>query len=181
MTKRNLSIVSLLIQVLAAFLLFAESTFNGPISFYDCFSVLSTPFSFVFIAFLTINCLCSVLFIFKNLSFIKSKIFVIIPTLTLVTYIAACAEMYGNGFMYGKHYYMTLEVNSMFYIEIVVLLFNILVECIKRFIKIPYSKNFLSDEGNYTVDAIEKYKKLLDSGAISQEEFDIKKKELLGL
>ena len=34
---------------------------------------------------------------------------------------------------------------------------------------------------NFNADELKKYKELLDSGVISQEEFDTKKKQLLGL
>ena len=38
-----------------------------------------------------------------------------------------------------------------------------------------------TENGNISYDAIAKFKNLLDSGAITQEEFDAKKKQLLGL
>ena len=36
------------------------------------------------------------------------------------------------------------------------------------------------DKEQETIDMLKKYKELLDSGAITEEEFDAKKKELLG-
>jgi len=42
-------------------------------------------------------------------------------------------------------------------------------------------KTTIVSEKSDSVDEIKKYKELLDSGIITQEEFDAKKKELLGL
>jgi len=48
-----------------------------------------------------------------------------------------------------------------------------------------YLSNIMGDSSSSSSDdsvsEIQKYKELLDSGAITQEEFDAKKKELLGL
>lgn len=49
-----------------------------------------------------------------------------------------------------------------------------------------YIENYQGDSGNVVqqvsgADEIQKYKKLLDDGIITQEEFDAKKKQLLGL
>ena len=38
-----------------------------------------------------------------------------------------------------------------------------------------------ANSGKYDADELKKFKELLDSGVISQEEFDAKKKQLLGL
>lgn len=44
-----------------------------------------------------------------------------------------------------------------------------------------YSAQLHSNESHSSADEILKYKELLDSGVITQEEFDAKKKQLLGL
>lgn len=45
-----------------------------------------------------------------------------------------------------------------------------------------YDKNSVATSSNFnTADEIMKYKQLLDAGAITQEEYDAKKKQLLGL
>ncbi|MBQ8427123.1 MAG: SHOCT domain-containing protein [Clostridia bacterium] len=44
-----------------------------------------------------------------------------------------------------------------------------------------YQLNTIAKEQTNTVDELKKYKELLDSDVITQEEFDSKKKQILGL
>ncbi len=43
------------------------------------------------------------------------------------------------------------------------------------------SRRSLTDSGNNDADELMKYKQLLDAGAITQEEYEIKKRQILGL
>lgn len=186
MTKRNLSIVSLLIQVLAIYPLFTGETFSGGRGgFFEYFSEMSIDgneilfLAYVFLVTIIFNCLCSVIFIFKNMPSIESKKFISVSIFTLALYVVICLGVKYSVWVTWSN--MPHSFRSMYYVEVIILLFNILVECAKRYIKMPYSKESVGDKKETAADEIEKYKKLLDSGAINQEEFDTKKKELLGL
>lgn len=191
MTKRNLSIVSLLIQVLAAFLLFRDGCFNDN-SFFYWLTLNGQPDitiigAYIVLFVIVLNCICSIVNIFKD-----SFSYVGFSIITLIIFVLVCVYEEVDGYLfnpnslsYGNYDAMfqfwlyNLEVG--FYLECVVLSFNILIQYAKRRIKMPFSKELINETKENPADEIEKYKKLLDNGAISQEEFDAKKKELLGL
>ena len=151
---------------------------------------------FIVIALITIsiialNCFCSFIYIFKNVRFINSKAYVLLSKLTLLIFILAClipiAEPFFNpsSWRYGDfeqlYYAFYQRVAGTFYLECVVLLFNILIEIAKRFVKMPYSKEDTKKDKQTSADELKKFKELLDMGAITQQEFDEKKSQLLNL
>lgn len=200
MTKRNLTVISLLIQILSGALLFKsgcfhyEACYNEGLSFFKRLVWEKGGFFIViaYIVLLTIafNCLCSFVYIFKNVKFINNKSYILLSVLTMVAFIFAylftVSEIYLNpsSWYYGDFEQLSIELfhfgaGGTFYLECVVLLFNILIECAKHFVKMPYSKENIKIEKNTPADELKKYKELLDSGAITQEEFDEKKSKLL--
>lgn len=197
MTKRNLTIISLLIQILSGLLLFAEGCFNAlhyNLSFFKklvwekegYFVVLA----YIILLIIALNCFCSFIYIFKNVCFINSKAYILLSIFTLIAFIFVClftiAEPFFNSssWYYGDFEQLYYEfrlrgLEGIFYLECVVLLFNILIECAKHFVKMPYCKENIKIEKNTPADELKKYKELLDSGAITQEEYNEKKNKLL--
>ena len=191
MTKRNLTVISLLIQILSGALLFKsgcfhyEACYNEGLSFFKRLVWEKGGFFIViaYIVLLTIafNCLCSFVYIFKNVKFINNKSYILLSVFTMVAFIFAylftVSEVYLNpsSWYYGDFEQLSIELfhfgaGGTFYLE-----------CAKRFTKIPYTKEFSNKKENTAADEIKKYKDLLDSDAITQEEFDEKKSQLLGL
>ena len=72
----------------------------------------------------------------------------------------------------------------LFYVELAVLLLAVIISAIKYFLPLPNTSILSQSQQNIKkepTDDLKKYKELLDSGVITQEEFDAKKKQLLGL
>ncbi len=269
MAKRLLSVVSLLVQTISLCFIFSDFDFSWTISHYYFELIYNANFFFIIICIplflLFLNCLGSVISIFKNVRFINTKAYILLSIITFLAFISTC--FYGV-FSIGLIY--EIEGVIVFYIVSGLLLFNILLECVKRFSKTSsadeyakaktkevieilknksniimiaflgilgagigaviaeltvswtvsigagadgrsvfnpaalifvaiglivgiliglFTKKLLSTikESKNTPDSsdatsqIIKYKELLDSGAITQEEFDEKKKQLLNL
>ena len=103
--------------------------------------------------------------------------------LILSIYACAFAEVETTNWRY------TWTINWLFYIiialHIVAIVFSILLK-LKKFelmkVQVVENKTALNTETSFsTADELKKYKELLDANIISQEEFDTKKQQLLGL
>lgn len=200
LTRRTLSFFTLCIHVIAIVLLFTEDCIDG----YSFFSNVIqrryyNPDVVVYMAcavlgLLVINCLGSIIYLFKDVSLIRSKYYIIISIITLTSFVFTSVIVGTVPFWYEYFYqyvnygrydimlpYALSKLQTVFYIECIVLLFNILIECVKRFLPIPYKKEIAKNDRESSADELKKFKELFDSGAITQEEFDAKKKQLLGL
>ena len=191
-TKRNLSIVALVFQLLSAFMLFINGTF-----IWHCTNMSRTisksSYSFswmidmqlgkglivwLLLGMIIVNIIVSVITIFKENEFLNQKQMVVLPIIILVLYVILC--------FWGNSYSMTFEYNGeirhasaglgiLFYVELVFFSGNVIIEFAKQFLDMPYCKE------NSTTEELKKYKELFDSGVITRDEFDVKKKQLLGL
>ena len=86
-----------------------------------------------------------------------------------------------------SNYVYVRSAEPLFFIELFVLLAIIILSLVKRSSSVVPKEqekpqqiiNNIKETSN--ADELKKYKELIDSGVITQEEFDAKKKELLGL
>lgn len=107
----------------------------------------------------------------------------IVPTILLLIYtpiMNACCEQKQNKLPYPEY-----EISTLFYITLILLIGLIAISVISYFVT---RKNGITDSSTLDVKIpvsatheLEKYYKLLQEGIITQEEFNAKKKQLLGL
>ena len=103
-------------------------------------------------------------------------------------------DFYGRATESGNYYYVFNHFGVNFYIELLLHIAMIAIPVLdvigKPVLKKPYKHpvpvNINNDGaskafGRSNADELKKYKELLDAGIITQEEFDAKKKQLLGL
>lgn len=103
-------------------------------------------------------------------------------------------DFYGHATYNGNYYYLFDNFKSMFYIEIlfhitmvVISVFNVVrvPVCERSYVKQAYKEpnNDLSSRtlSENNVDELKKLKELLAAGIITQEDFDAKKNQILGL
>lgn len=199
MTKRNLSIVALILQLLSVFMLYMNGTFIW--SCYNKFSNISkTSYSFywlidtqlskgffilLLLGLIVLAIIVSVIVIFKEIEFLNQRWMVVLPIIILLFYVGLC--IWGNGYSSTFKYqdeirHASADYGILFYVELVVLIGNVIIEFAKQFLNIPYCGENYNGVNNMTnADELQKYKALLDNGAITQEEYETKKKQLLDL
>lgn len=174
---------------------------GGNVSFFNCSVNSSTidnpiaPVGWIFIALLIVSCIV----LFLEIIDIKSlKYSPLIPIFMLIIFIVI--SIYVDSKSGGSYRYegdirrVHLEMGTLFYVEIAFLLMDIALDISKKFVTKSNTTNnnvgiFSSEKiensqstGQFiNTDELEKIKKLLDSGIITQDEFDEKKKQLLDL
>ena len=107
----------------------------------------------------------------------------IVPTILLSIYtpiMNACCEQKQNEMAYPEY-----EISTLFYVTLILLIGLLAISVISYFITRKNGvKESISVDVNIpvsTTQELENYNKLLKQGIITQEEFDAKKKQLLGL
>ena len=203
MTKRKLSVVALLLQVVSIFLLFVNGTFVWYChNMYENISITQHSFNWlidtqfdkeILVSFLVglilVNIVKELITLFKEREFLNKKYICFLPTLPLILFlvIGVWGDSYSNSFdYYGEVRYTSVGLGMIFYVEIVLLLSCVIIELLKHYVRMPYSCDINTSKKSQNgfssnADELKKYKDLLDSGAITQEEFDAKKKQILGL
>lgn len=159
MTKRNLSIIELIISVITAILLYVDGMFiwrawdvpygtnqvESPLSFNNVFGTqLDLGFFNVLMVLLIVVCaIVSIIVIFKRVDKLDKKYMIILPAITLILFVIL--GIYANSYI-GTSTYMGMarhygpSLNILFYIEAILLAANVFIECAKHFIEMPYSK-----------------------------------------
>lgn len=167
---------------------------GGNVSFVNC-SIDSTtidrpifPFGWIFIALLIISCVILFLEIFDVKKFKMSSA---LPIAMLIVFIAISAyvdKKSGGSYKYeGDLRRMHLEMGVLYYVEIALMLITIALNISKKFIAgndvmSAFPEKIKKPEISYSAssaDELEKFKKLLDSGVITEDEFNEKKKQIL--
>ena len=119
---------------------------------------------------------------YTNLYFYSS----IVSFLALVGFAVYADRFASIHYTYGFHF-QSWSINWLFYVIIVLHIVTIIFSVFIRFRKfedIILKESNQEEKSNNSVssaDELKKFKELLDMGAITQEEFDAKKKQLLGL
>lgn len=160
MTKRNLSIIQLLISVVSVILLYIDGMFvwcssdmryasndkRVPLSFNNIFGTQFELgfFTVLLIAFIVLCAILSTIIIFKHVDKLDNKYMVIIPAITLILFIIL--GIYAGSYTdtveskYLATRYLSVSLGLTFYIEALLLAANTFIECAKQFIQMPYNK-----------------------------------------
>lgn len=211
MTKKNLNVVELILQSLAALLLFFPRMYCSEIwriipppsvrtyqeynSFFDVANssyngnILPQILGYFMVGLMLVNIAILILTIFESskISKVGNKAHVIIPILIVAFFIiftVAQDVIESNLGQSELKYTFVFSPETLFYIEMFFLLCVVLVasmKCSKKIEEQPIRVKAVSCNEESRADELKKYKDLLDSGVITQEEFDTKKKQLLGL
>lgn len=203
MKKKVINSIELILQIVAIALLFvrgmflvvAKDTYSRFYSFADVCSDGDNKFIFIalIVLFIVNVVICLISIISKNTK--KDNILhIIVPILSLIIIFVSVAGMQdvsiSNISLFTEPDVMDAVVRGiepLFYITCGLLLLVVILSFIKRS-SLIISKNVeqpqqvinnIQETSN--ADELKKYKDLLDSGVITQEEFDQKKKQLLGL
>lgn len=200
--KKIFNMTEIIVQCLAIILLFVNGMFfakrNECIYHYSLVNVCSEGnmiFLLIFIISMFVaNIILCLFSYFKNSDEKDGIIHVILPIINTII-MFAMGPMNAGIVIHNTDLFDSTKVKSvvvenvepLFFVVIFVLLVIVVMALIKRsnFVVPKEEKqpqqviNNIQETSN--ADELKKYKELLDSGAITQEEFDKKKKQLLGL
>ena len=202
MTKKNINMAELICQAISIVLLFTPGMY-----FWEHWKphasgghILSLQFSTTFINAIGSNYIvfcCLILFVmafnlailtiyvFKDVPTKVNKLYTILPCLAVVLLVLVSSM----GSIMDSYGYCT-PVNWLFYVEMFFMVATTLLAFMRfsknvreepRKIKVVPEVQAVPVVSISSADEIAKYKALLDNGAITQEEFDAKKKQLLDL
>lgn len=200
--KRILNIVEIIIQCLAIILLYSDGMFFAKkmeytcyLSFADVCSEGNSKFFLLFIISMFVaNIIICLISAFKNRAEKDGVLHVILPIINTIVMFAmgpmnAGVVIYNRDVFDSTRYKSVVveNVEPLFFVVIFVLLSIVVISLIKRSDSVIPKKekqpqqviNNIQKASN--ADELKKYKDLLDSGIITNEEFNEKKKQLLGL
>ena len=137
-------------------------------------------FIWIFIVSLFINFVLVLFEIIKPQKSLSKKYEIIINSLPVLSFIilsliAFLPHSYETEYGYYVSFYY--EINVLYIIFTIIILLNFIFQFIPE-INIPNTQK-VNEQTN--IQSLEQYKGLLEKGIISQEEFDAKKKQILGL
>lgn len=193
--KLNLSIIILcIIEIICGFTPFClyediwsrtdgELKWHNSISFFENGAILGIPLAILFVC----SAIVVAIIYFLKMSGYATKvtnkawIFAVAHTATMAIFllyscfIAEIDEIaYKNTYGINWMSYIIIALNLI----VLTLSFSLKME---KTDKLPFKKKSIKKEPKESVGDLPAYKELLDSGVISQEEFDAKKKQILGL
>ncbi len=157
---------------------------HNDISFFGNDAILGKPLAILFVC---TAVLVIVIYYIKMIGHTariadKAWIFAIVHTAMMAIFLfysCSFAEVDAISFRYAY------GINWMSYViialNLIVLILSFLLKMEKKIDKLPIKKQSIIKEQKESVDDLLTYKELLDSGVISQEEFDAKKMQILGL
>ena len=189
MKKKIFNIIELLLQTFAIVLLFISGAYvcykNCGLT-YSLFEYYSTPWKIIVLTLFASNLILCLVSIIKNSTSKDSAWHVSLPIINVII-----SFPWSRGISHDcTPYKLDIEafsIGTTFLILLFILVVIIFVSFIKRSNSVVPKKeiqpqqviNNVQETSN--ADELKKYKDLLDSGVITQEEFDQKKKQLLGL
>ncbi len=199
--KKTLNIFELLIQIGGIVLLWVDGMYlalestknymdvepNIPISFMDAAD--GTPLGLFLIALFALNAVLCLISVFNSNDKRDGVLHCILPVINLVVFIIlsiANDKVKVDNDAIFRQPIVVVQVSTMFTVMIFVLFAIAVIAFAKRSRTVvpaqeenPVTVNNIQEVS--TADELAKYKKLLDEKIITQEEFDAKKKQLLGL
>ena len=146
----------------------------------DVFAHSGPAYTFAcFVAVCWVVCIGVILFsIIRNK---EHKLIAYAPCICLVPFFAYIIYM-KSAVYEGSTWYVTFSVNWLFYVSLALQISAAALMIIAMYAKDDLAFGFRRPSHKInTADELSKYKALLDSGAITQEEFEAKKKQLLDL
>ncbi|MBE6623964.1 MAG: hypothetical protein E7621_07270 [Ruminococcaceae bacterium] len=157
--NKKLSVVALLIQIVSVFLLYVDGIFvwyvhnyesNISANEYSFNWLINTQFDKSIFVFLTVflillNVAVEIITLFKEKNFLQNKYMLALPIITLVLFVALCmwGDSYSNTFTteWGEVRHASAGLGLLYYVELVLLGTNILIECLKHFVYNNKTKN----------------------------------------
>ena len=199
MTKKKISLIQAIIQLVAIASLFI------PVSFIRYFTNIGTmgtyqySESLISVADISNNLFVGVLLIITSaialtyfilyfstdIDFIRKNFCIVVPCLSLLLLII-CVSSVENAVSSGAKYSEVYGTDWGFYMICALYLSILVLELFRRFSKIDEEKRVKIPSTTViqpasSAEELQKYSELLAKGIITQEEFDAKKKQLLGL
>ena len=201
MTRYRLSITQTILQTVSFILLFIENMFVSikssnyfAVGYYkeyihtksffeasisDSASSFAVIFGYVFIALALIYTILLVINLFKKIPFINSKTAMIFPIIIIVIF--AFFGFWIDHFAVHGDWDFQYNIEPLYIVQLVLLAGILVVDLYRNFSNLPYTKIKEPKTTNTYLNDLNDLKNLLDNGVITQEEFDQKKKQLLGL
>ena len=201
MTKYKLSLLQLIVQSIAFVLLFIDNMFvrvehsiysmvgyyksySYPRSFYkasidDSESFLAISFGYIFLIFSIFCIVILIINLFKKIPFVNKKLSIIFPMITVVSFTAF--GLWLDNFTIRDTWQLNYNIDYMFIVELALLIAALVIDLYRNFSSLPYKTEKQNNQSKDDFDNLDKLKNLLDSGVITQEEFEQKKKQILGL
>ena len=192
--KRIVNILEIIIQAITVLLLFCKGMYVGydgskyySLSFSDVKIGSAKLFLIVLISLFVINIVICLGTIKRNNVDKDGVLHVIIPIVNVIIMFAMGPLFFSYHIENSQYMNVYIKrVDWLFYTNILLLFAIVVISLIKRSNTVvpkikeqPQIINNIQQTSN--ADELKKFKDLLDSGIITQEEFDAKKKQLLGL
>lgn len=208
--KKTLNIIQLIVSGVVAILMFISGMFEyerwevvyagyskkkwgTPFSLFDILvnsnDTILKIFAFMFILALLVSIIGIVIAICTENNVIAR----VLTENKFTTAISCCMLlfMFGIHFIqliipvdYGAEYYYRYDPTFLYWLVLILLVAIVVIDFYKRTSRVknaPVTIKTNVVQANSNADELKKYKDLLDSGVITQEEFEAKKKQLLGL
>lgn len=144
--------------------------FEKPLDIFIWLFFVSLFFNFVLVLFEII----------KPQKSLSKKLEIIINSLPVIFFVMlSLVAFLPHSYEIESGYYVSFdyEINVLYIIFSIIILLNFILQFIPE-IRIPKTQN---NNEQTNIQSLEQYKELLEKGIISQEEFDAKKKQILGL
>ena len=135
--------------------------------------------------FLAINVAYFVLWFTTNISILRKRYTIVVTYIPLVFAVVSVVTILGYKNSYSSYtsgiYSMNYKLSWAFFVFCALYFVVLFLELFKRFSSLPENRESKTSKKTPSYDNLETLKDLLDQGIITQEEFDAKKKQLLGL
>ena len=201
MTKKRVSLIQAIVQLIAIVSLFIPISFIRYFTKTDTYQLKTYNYSesLVSATDMSNNLIWGILIIFAsivaltyfvlyfatNIQLIRKNCFIAIPCIALPL-LLICVIVMESAVERGAKYSEVYGTDWGFYLICALYVSLLVLELYKRFSKIDEEKKISNPtttviQNTSAAEEIKQFKELLDNGVITQEEFDAKKKELLGL
>ena len=201
MSKKKISLIQAIIQLIAIVSLFIPISFTRFFTRTDSYKLNTYQYSeslfsatdmsgnliwsilLVLVSAMALSYF--VLYFTTSIEFIRKNYCIAVPCLSLPI-LLLCVISIENAVSRGSKYSEVYGTNWGFYLICALYVAIVVLELFRRFSKIDEESKSKSIaptiiQNVSSAEELKKYKELLDSGIISQEEFDAKKNQLLGL
>ena len=195
---KNLNIINFALEIVICILTFIDGIYHfshtgytkgSEMSLFNTISNYSDRINSLFGVLFIVGFIIMIIVFFLQLSSKKNyKISFFVSLLQFVFFIAHSIELFNSTIVTDAGTTGAFTAGQLYYVALII----IIAICIISIVSYIYSKKILVSSINnlnqisdtitkVDADELKKYKDLLDSGVITQEEFDAKKKQVLGL
>ena len=200
MTKKLISLIQAIIQTIAMVFLFIPGVYsqqyfysamngsrpttkNFAHSLFNASNIAGCKFTaIILIALMALTIVYFVLCFTTNFDLLKKKFVIAIPCIQIVGLILNLINVTSWKYSYNFYSSHSYEISWGFFVVTALIVIVIILEVFRMFSKIPEKKCKTNSSIASTVSQdLQELHNLLNQGIITQEEFDAKKKQLLGL